>query len=79
MLGLTGGIGSGKSAAAEAFAQLGIETIDADHAARWVVEPGDLLSTDCRSLWRAMLLDDGQLNRPHWRAYFFAEPEQRHA
>ncbi len=41
-LGLTGGIGSGKSAAAQHFIDLGIHVIDADHAARWVVEPGRL-------------------------------------
>ena len=40
ILGLTGGIGSGKSAAAEHFIKLGIDLVDADHAARWVVEPG---------------------------------------
>lgn len=40
ILGLTGGIGSGKSAAAEHFAALGVHVVDADHAARWVVEPG---------------------------------------
>ena len=39
-LGLTGGIGSGKSAAAQHFIDLGVHVIDADHAARWVVEPG---------------------------------------
>ena len=78
MLGLTGGIGSGKSAAAEAFAQLGIETIDADHAARWVVEPGrPALAQIVDRFGRAMLLDDGQLNRAALREHIFAEPEQR--
>ena len=37
---LTGGIGSGKSTVADAFAQLGIKVIDADVIARQVVEPG---------------------------------------
>ena len=40
MLGLTGGIGAGKSTAAELFAQLGAVVIDTDHVAREVVEPG---------------------------------------
>ncbi|MFP5442843.1 MAG: dephospho-CoA kinase, partial [Betaproteobacteria bacterium] len=40
ILGLTGGIGSGKSAAAERFVELGVHLVDADQAARWVVEPG---------------------------------------
>lgn len=39
---LTGGIGSGKSTVANAFADLGINVIDADIIARQVVEPGNL-------------------------------------
>ena len=38
--GLTGGIGSGKSAVSDLFAQLGITIVDADVVARQVVEPG---------------------------------------
>lgn len=78
MLGLTGGIGSGKSAAADAFAQLGIEVIDADHAARWVVEPGrPALVKIVDRYGDAILLDDGQLNRAALRERIFADPEQR--
>ena len=40
IVGLTGGIGSGKSAASERFAQLGVEIVDADVANRQVVAPG---------------------------------------
>ncbi|HVS48197.1 MAG TPA: dephospho-CoA kinase, partial [Candidatus Dormibacteraeota bacterium] len=40
VLGLTGGIGSGKSMVASMFARLGADVIDADHLARDVVEPG---------------------------------------
>ena len=39
-IGLTGGIGSGKSTAADFFRQQGIEVIDLDQIARWIVEPG---------------------------------------
>jgi len=78
VLGLTGGIGSGKSAAADAFAQLGIEVIDADHAARWVVEPGrSALVKIVDRYGDAILLDDGQLNRAALRERIFADPEQR--
>lgn len=78
ILGLTGGIGSGKSAAADAFARLGIETIDADHAARWVVEPGrPALQTIVERFGPRVLLDDGQLNRSVLRERIFAEPKQR--
>ncbi len=78
ILGLTGGIGSGKSAAADAFAELGIETIDADHAARWVVEPGrPALAKIVERFGESVLLGDGQLNRAALREHIFAEPEQR--
>ena len=78
ILGLTGGIGSGKSAAAEAFADLGIETIDADHAARWVVEPGrPALAKIVDRFGDGVLLADGQLNRAVLRERIFAEPQQR--
>ncbi len=39
LVGLTGGIGSGKSTVANSFKKLGIKVIDADYAARAVVEP----------------------------------------
>lgn len=78
MLGLTGGIGSGKSAAANTFVELGVETIDADHAARWVVEPGrPALASIVDRFGDAVLLADGQLNRAVLRERIFAEPEQR--
>lgn len=78
ILGLTGGIGSGKSAAADAFAALGIETVDADHAARWVVEPGrPALAKIVDRFGEAVLLADGQLNRAALREHIFADPEQR--
>ena len=78
VLGLTGGIGSGKSAAADAFSELGIETIDADQAARWVVEPGSpALGKIVDRFGQDVLLADGQLNRAALREHIFAEPEQR--
>lgn len=78
VLGLTGGIGSGKSAAADAFAAQGIATIDADHAARWVVEPGrPALTKIVERFGDAILLGDGQLNRAVLREHIFAEPAQR--
>ena len=78
VLGLTGGIGSGKSAAADAFAALGIATIDADHAARWVVEPGrPALAKIVERFGEGILLADGQLNRAAIRECIFADPAQR--
>jgi dephospho-CoA kinase len=78
ILGLTGGIGSGKSAAAQHFIDLGVPSVDADHAARWVVEPG------CPALQRIvehfgpdMLQADGQLDRSSLRARVFQNPQER--
>ena len=78
ILGLTGGIGSGKSAAAEHFAALGVHVVDADHAARWVVEPGrPALSQIAEHFGEQVLQTDGQLNRGALRTLIFSDPEQR--
>ncbi|NBF11128.1 dephospho-CoA kinase [Pseudomonas sp. Fl4BN1] len=77
-LGLTGGIGSGKSAAAQHFIDLGVHVIDADHAARWVVEPGrPALEQIARHFGDGVLQADGQLDRPALRKLIFEVPEQR--
>lgn len=77
-LGLTGGIGSGKSAAAEHFAQLGITCVDADQAARWVVEPGrPALAEIAGHFSSAVLRPDGSLDRGALRAAIFGDPAER--
>ncbi|MDU9390474.1 dephospho-CoA kinase [Pseudomonas japonica] len=78
ILGLTGGIGSGKSAAAQRFVELGVHLVDADQAARWVVEPGrPALASIVERFGPGVLLEDGQLNRAALRALIFADAEQR--
>ncbi|WP_430446752.1 MAG: dephospho-CoA kinase [Pseudomonas piscis] len=78
ILGLTGGIGSGKSAAAQHFIDLGIHVIDADHAARWVVEPGrPALEQIARHFGESVLQADGQLDRAALRKLIFEDPQQR--
>lgn len=78
ILGLTGGIGSGKSAAARHFSDLGIHTVDADHAARWVVEPGrPALAKIVEHFGPGVLQADGQLDRAALRTLIFEAPEQR--
>jgi len=78
VLGLTGGIGSGKSAVAEAFGRLGVDWVDADHAARWVVEPGrPALAQIAQRFGEGVLEADGSLNRAALRERIFREPEQR--
>ncbi|MBK3868281.1 dephospho-CoA kinase [Pseudomonas stutzeri] len=78
ILGLTGGIGSGKSAVANHFASLGVHTVDADQAARWVVEPGrPALSQIVQRFGDGILLPSGELNRAALRQRVFGEPSQR--
>lgn len=77
-LGLTGGIGSGKSAVAGHFVELGVDVVDADQAARWVVEPGrPALTAIAEHFGDQILQPDGQLNRSALRAQIFADPAQR--
>ncbi|QQZ41299.1 dephospho-CoA kinase [Pseudomonas sp. SK3(2021)] len=78
ILGLTGGIGSGKSAAAQHFIDLGIHVVDADHAARWVVEPGrPALARIAEHFGDGVLQADGQLDRAALRTLIFEVPQQR--
>ena len=78
IVGLTGGIGSGKSTIAGAFKRLGVRVIDADQASRAVVEPGsDALSAIINHFSDDQLLIDGQLNRAVLREIIFNNPEQK--
>ena len=78
ILGLTGGIGSGKSAASKYFRDQGITVVDADVVAREVVEPGQPALIAIKERYGAnALLDDGTLNRAWLRAKVFAEPDER--
>ena len=78
ILGLTGGIGSGKSSVARCFAELGIYTIDADEVARWVVEPGEpALDKIAEHFGAAVLQADGQLDRAQLRELIFQQPAER--
>lgn len=79
ILGLTGGIGSGKSVVAQHFSDLGVHTVDADHAARWVVEPGQpALTRIAEHFGSHVLQSDGRLNRAVLREEIFRNPQQRH-
>ncbi|WP_375740145.1 dephospho-CoA kinase [Pseudomonas boanensis] len=78
ILGLTGGIGSGKSAVAAHFSALGVHLVDADHAARWVVEPGrPALERIAEHFGHDVLQADGQLDRAALRQRIFQSPEER--
>lgn len=78
ILGLTGGIGSGKSAVAQHFIDLGVHLVDADHAARWVVEPGrPALATIVERFGAQVLQADGTLDRAALRHLVFQDEQQR--
>ncbi len=78
VIGITGGIGSGKSAVTERFARLGITVVDADLAARVVVEPGrPALQAIAGRFGAGILQPDGSLDRAGLRRIVFADPAQR--
>ena len=78
IIGLTGGIGSGKSTVAEAFRQHGINTVDADSASRAVVEPGMPALESIRQHFGANILQqDGSLDRAALRSIVFSDPQQK--
>ncbi|MDO6746899.1 dephospho-CoA kinase [Gilvimarinus sp. 1_MG-2023] len=77
-VGLTGGIGSGKSAAACLFAELGIAIIDADVIAREVVMPGEpALNTITEHFGETILTAEQTLDRRQLRAIIFHDPVQK--
>lgn len=78
VIGLTGGIGSGKTAATDRFKTHGITVVDADIVARQVVEPGTLALAKIREHFGTQVItSDGQLNRRALREIVFAHPEER--
>lgn len=78
ILGLTGGIGSGKSIVADYFRTLGITVVDADVAARQVVVKGSpALAAIAGHYGNEILLPDGALNRAKLREIIFADQAER--
>ena len=78
ILGLTGGIGSGKSAASAWFENQGIQVVDADIVAREVVQPpSPTLHEIQQTFGDWVLLEDGHLNRRALREHIFANTEAR--
>lgn len=70
-VGLTGGIGCGKSAVAGIFAELGIPVVDADVVARSLVEPGQPALDEIVRTFGEEALEDGRLNRTWLREKIF--------
>ena len=80
MVGLTGGIGSGKSAAADEFARLGAAVVDTDEIARELTAVGGAAMPHIRSLFgEAFVAPSGAMDREAMRRRVFADPLARQA
>ena len=78
IIGLTGGIGSGKTAASDAFKSLGIDIIDADMSSRRVVERGQPALEDIQDHFGSDILDsENNLDRAKLREIIFKDPKER--
>ncbi len=77
-IGLTGGIGAGKSVAARRFAERGAVVVDADVLAREAVAPGSTgLDEVVEAFGAGVLLPDGTLDRPALARVVFSDPQAR--
>ena len=80
VVGLTGGIGSGKTAASDYLAEQGIVVVDADLASRVVVEPGQPALDEIEAHFGSdVIAADGTLDRRALRERVFADPAERKA
>ena len=78
VVGITGGIGSGKTTAANRFGELGVPVIDADVVARQVVEPGrPALQKVKETFGEDVIESDGRLNRSALRQLVFSDYEMK--
>lgn len=78
IVGLTGGIGSGKSAAADRFAELGITVVDTDRIAHQLTAAGGEAMPAIRAAFGDdMATADGALDRARMRERVFADPAER--
>ncbi|AEY02831.1 dephospho-CoA kinase [Oceanimonas sp. GK1] len=78
VVGLTGGIGSGKSTVANLFAERGVDIIDADIIAREVVAPGEpALAAIAEHFGAGVITDRGELDRRALRDRVFGHPQEK--
>ena len=74
VVGLTGGIGSGKSAAADEFARLGATVVDTDVIAHQLTEAGGAAVPQIERLFGAEFVRDGAMDRQRMRQRVFSDP-----
>ena len=75
-IGLTGGIGSGKSAASRLFSKLGIPIIDADIISHQITQSGHQAYDRIRTQWSNCFTPSGKLDRSALRRKVFSKPEE---
>ncbi|HJD89953.1 MAG TPA: dephospho-CoA kinase [Corynebacterium urealyticum] len=75
LIGLTGGIGSGKTTVATRLKALGARIVDADKIAREIVEPGEPALAELAEAFDGVLNADGTLNRAELARQAFAAPD----
>ena len=77
-IGLTGGIGSGKTSVTDIFSELGVPVIDTDVIARQLTAGDGAALPQIRALWGASVMrPDGELDRDALRRRIFADPHER--
>ncbi len=78
VLGVTGGIGSGKSAATDIFSSLGVKVVDADVLSRVPVQKGETGLVEIEKRYgKKILLSSGELNRKKLREIIFEKEEEK--
>jgi dephospho-CoA kinase len=77
LVGLTGGIGTGKSTVARMIRELGVPVIDADLLARQVVEPGQPAHAEIAAAWPEVIEQGGGIDRKRLAEHIFADPASR--
>ena len=78
VLGVTGGIGSGKSAATDIFSSLGVKVVDADILSRVPVQKGEAGLVEIEKRYgKKILLSSGELNRKKLREIIFEKEEEK--
>ncbi len=77
LVGLTGGIGTGKSTVARMIRDLGVPVIDADLLARQVVEPGQFAHAEIVAAWPDVVDQSGSIDRKKLAERIFADPASR--
>ena len=78
VVGLTGGIGSGKTVVSDYFSEIGVSVIDTDVIARTIVKPGESALTNLvNAFGEEILQENGELDRAALRTIAFSTPENK--